>query len=165
MWMSKMQEARIYDRKITGCGNTFKLQSHSTAFRWIHSISSFLFCFLLNCVSFWLYVKCVEVLISLSLLPICCFGCLLFFLCRCCCCSHNAEENHDNYMLCDSGNRHCLHRWGNTELNLSHSHTEKTCSHTHDRAKAKTDTQFQFPVLMNAIYYMFSTRCVTYDAF
>lgn len=60
-------------------------------------------------------------------------------------------------MLCYSGSRHCLHRWGNTELNLGGHYTKKDTQ----QSKSKTDTQFQFPVFMNAIYHMFSTRCVT----
>lgn len=93
------------------------------------------------------------------LLSICCLGWL--FICSC---WHFTEENYDYYMLCGSGNCHCFHCWGNAGLNLNHSPTERnTNTHPHkQQSKNTTESHFQFPVFMNAIYYMFSARCVTY---
>lgn len=102
----------------------------------------------------------VIILTCFSLLSICCLG-LLFI---CCCCRHYAEENYDYYLLCDSGNCHCFHRWGDADLNLHHSHTKRhtnTQPHT-QQSKNTTNSHFQFPVFMNAINYMSNARCVSH---
>lgn len=99
------------------------------------------------------------ILTCFSLLPICCLG--LSFIC-CCCCWYYTEENYDYHLLCDSGNCHRFHCWGDADLNLSHSHTERhanTQPHT-QQSKNTTHSHFPFPILINAIKYMLNARCV-----
>lgn len=75
-------------------------------------------------------------------------------------------------MLCDSGNCHCFHCWGNTDLNLNCSHTQahsRKHTHTHmqtQQSKNRADSHLQFPVFMNAIDYVRrKVRRILYDTF
>lgn len=59
-------------------------------------------------------------------------------------------------MLCGSGYCNRFHRWGNTGLNLHQSHAERHANT--QQSKNTTDSYFQFPVLMNAIYHTFKRK-------